>query len=253
MHPIESIERRTLLSVSATLADGVLTVQGTSGDDVIHLYGDSVQKKSVKKIVRNDLCVATGDGVVQRFAIAAVHAVVVDAGAGDDRVDLFDLNFASKLVKQPNGSIDRRAVFINATLSGGAGSDTIIGSNLDDRIDGGDGGDVLDGGRGNDYITGGAGNDLLIGGHHNDSLFGEAGDDVIDVGLTREAFAAFGKHASGADYVSGGEGNDRVFSVRGNTTVRGVEQRWTGGVASRGVAFALEKKPDDDLTIEAIA
>ncbi|MGL6035658.1 MAG: type I secretion C-terminal target domain-containing protein, partial [Legionella sp.] len=73
-------------------------------------------------------------------------------------------------------------------LEGGAGSDLIIGSELndilvgvlgDDILEGKAGDDLLYGGEGNDVLNGGEGNDLLIGGPGNDILTGGAGKDIF--------------------------------------------------------------------------
>lgn len=68
---------------------------------------------------------------------------------------------------------------------GGAGADTLTGSNINrlgDRLYGGAGNDSLNGLAGNDYLEGGTGNDSLSGGAGNDTLLGGAGQDtyVID-------------------------------------------------------------------------
>ena len=46
---------------------------------------------------------------------------------------------------------------------GGAGNDTLVGTDYDDKILGGDDNDLLDGLSGNDYLEGGKGNDRLVG------------------------------------------------------------------------------------------
>jgi Ca2+-binding RTX toxin-like protein len=70
-------------------------------------------------------------------------------------------------------------------LSGGAGNDTILGSNGSDTFDGGAGNDNLDGRYGYDanLLMGGAGNDTVAG-DLNDTLIGGIGDDryVVDGG-----------------------------------------------------------------------
>ena len=70
----------------------------------------------------------------------------INAGEGNDIVDLTSTNF----------------VLTDAvTINGGAGNDTLWGSNGDDVIDGGAGNDSLFGGAGDDTLTGGAGDDVF--------------------------------------------------------------------------------------------
>jgi Ca2+-binding RTX toxin-like protein len=70
----------------------------------------------------------------------------IDAGAGDDLVDLTTTKFA----------------LTGLTVLGGLGNDTIWGGAGADSIHGGDGIDVLLGAAGNDTLTGGAGNDIFL-------------------------------------------------------------------------------------------
>ena len=73
-----------------------------------------------------------------------INLEVINAGAGNDIVDLTSNNF-----------VLADAIVIN----GEAGNDTLWGSNGDDAINGGDGDDSIFGGTGSDTLTGGAGSD----------------------------------------------------------------------------------------------
>jgi serralysin len=101
---------------------------------------------------------------------------------------------------------------IGNTLTGGAGNDTLRGSEwADQAIDGGDtmyGGDGMDfmgGHAGNDYMSGDAGADSVIGDAGNDTCYGGAGNDWV-VG----------------DYTDGtGGGNDILYGDGGQDTIEG--------------------------------
>lgn len=56
-------------------------------------------------------------------------------------------------------------------LAGGAGNDSIIGSQCNDFIRGNAGDDTLDGGGGNDLIRPGSGNDLIVTGTGQDTIY----------------------------------------------------------------------------------
>jgi hypothetical protein len=75
-----------------------------------------------------------------------VNLEVINAGAGNDIVDLTSANFV---------------LTTGVTINGEAGNDVLWGSNGDDIINGGDGDDVIFGGAGNDTLTGGAGSDIF--------------------------------------------------------------------------------------------
>jgi Ca2+-binding RTX toxin-like protein len=78
---------------------------------------------------------------------------VIDAGAGDDVVDLTSSQYALG----------------DVTVLGGDGNDVLWTSSGNDSLVGGTGNDSLDGGAGNDTLDGGTGSDSLRGGKGNDS------------------------------------------------------------------------------------
>jgi len=75
-----------------------------------------------------------------------VNLEVINAGAGNDIVDLTSSNF---ILTQ------------GITINGESGNDVLWGSNGNDIINGGDGDDIIFGGAGNDILTGGAGSDVF--------------------------------------------------------------------------------------------
>jgi Ca2+-binding RTX toxin-like protein len=78
----------------------------------------------------------------------------VTGGSGDDTLDASTMTLASHV------------------LIGGAGNDTLIGSDMADHLYGGEGNDILKGGGGNDILEGGDGNDTLQGGEGDDTILG---------------------------------------------------------------------------------
>jgi PKD repeat protein len=86
-----------------------------------------------------------------------VSGVMVLLGGGDDKVNV-------------TGSVT-----VPALVDGGAGKDTLNGSNACN---------ILIGGAGDDTLTGGNGRDLLVGGLGADRLLGNGGDDILVGGYT---------------------------------------------------------------------
>ena len=68
------------------------------------------------------------------------------------------------------------------TLTGGAGSDRLLGYEGSDTLAGGAGDDTLLGHEGNDTLAGGAGDDTLDGGLGDDTLYGGTGDNTYNGG-----------------------------------------------------------------------
>ena len=130
-----------------------------------------------------------------------VRRVVVDAGAGDDVVEM--------------------KVGLPATIIGGKGDDTITGGGRADHVSGGAGADLIDGGSGDDtieglaahdHLTGGPGADLLLGGEDGDELYGGSGDDTIRGGPGDDYFVGH----DGDDLIYGDAGRDNMFGGPGH-------------------------------------
>ncbi len=115
-------------------------------------------------------------------------AKIIDAGAGNDIVDL------SGVIVDP----------ADPMIFGGIGDDTIIGSPNVDLIYGDDGNDTINGLGSDDVVHGGRGNDVLIGGAGADILFGEEGNDRFGDPAIADPTA----NDPGNDQFHGGDGSD---------------------------------------------
>ncbi|MEQ8246257.1 MAG: VCBS domain-containing protein, partial [Alphaproteobacteria bacterium] len=109
-------------------------------------------------------------------------------------------------------------------IRGGAGDDTLTGTEGDDQFDAGAGNDtinalggddIVDAGAGNDTVFGGAGDDTIDGGTGNDTLHGGADDDDISGGAGNDTI--FG--GTGDDDIEGGDGNDTIFGGAGEDNI----------------------------------
>jgi Ca2+-binding RTX toxin-like protein len=175
--------------------DGNDTLTGGDADDQIHGQAG------------NDLLIWNpGDDTDLMEGGADVDTVQVNAGGGAevftitangtrvrfDRLDpapfALDIGTTENLVVNMNGGNDsisatgNLAALINITVNGGAGNDTILGSNGNDTLNAGDDHDFVDGQQGNDTVNLGAGNDVFQ---------WDPGD--------------------GSDIVEGGDGTDRML------------------------------------------
>jgi hypothetical protein len=135
---------------STGLQGTTLVVNGTSRADTIVVGGKS-----------SAISVTINGQPMSGSPFAGVTKIVVNAGDGNDSVDLSRL-------------------YLNATANGGYGDDTLIGTAGDDVLNGEAGDDLLDGGVGNDNLLGGDGDDTLVGGAGVDVFHGEAGVDTIN-------------------------------------------------------------------------
>jgi len=100
-------------------------------------------------------------------------------------------------------------------------SDTIMGTERQDKIYGGAGRDFLSGFGQNDYLAGESGNDRLSGGNGNDTVVGGSGDDVLFGGAGRDILRGdAGRDAFVFNTVNNGATNVDVvsnYSIRDDT------------------------------------
>ncbi len=160
---------------------GTWLLEGTEGDDVIHITFDPDWTTSFNIIS------GAGNDTICTFASES-SGLWVDAGEGNDTIFI-------------GGSSLEHWRFNQAF--GGPGDDVLHGGPFGDLLIGGEGNDELFSYQGEDMLEGHAGNDVLSGGKGLDFLFGGNGDDT-----------AYG--GPGLDFVYGGLGRDTLFGGAGS-------------------------------------
>ena len=196
---VESLEERSLLS--ATLANGLLSITGTANADRV------LVTTIFNKVYVVESTVTPGENGARptvtttrtSFDRAAVQSIEANLGAGDDRIIVSDSRFFAR-------GTDRAP--LKATLNGEGGNDYLVSAGGDDTLNGGDGNDVLLAGGGNDTANGGAGRDFINGDGGNDTLNGDSGNDLLTGG-------------GGDDTVNGDDGDDRLDGGRGADKLNG--------------------------------
>ena len=162
-------------------------------------------------------------------------AFYLKAGDGEDTVILTgDFGESTILGGSGNDFITVNALTKGVSvISGGAGSDRIVGMG---SVLGGGGKDVLKtlsthaenvsmwGEKGVDTLRGGLGADFLSGGRSNDILIGNSGSDVIIGGSGKDKLNGglgddYLKGDAGKDKLIGGKGSD-VFDLEGKDIIR---------------------------------
>jgi hemolysin type calcium-binding protein len=163
-------------NVRARVVDGTLRVTGTPFADRIVLRLSATDP--------TQLVVDVGaDGTTRdTFDIDSFASIVVDAGRGDDFVQLDTTNGPFTTAKP-------------TIIEGGSGDDTLIG---------GSGNETFFGGRGNDFVDGNGGADTAFLGEGNDTFVWDPGDgsDTVDGG------PGFDTHV-----FNGSDGNE-IFAAR---------------------------------------
>ena len=193
----------------------------TDGDDQIVMSHLTAEADGITDIT------STSSNVNIEFA-QPTNEISIDAGAGNDSVDLLSIDpqFTNPMtIRGRNGDdvIDATLFNLPVTIVGGNGDDEIFGSDFDDKLFGSDGNDALIGNGGNDALNGQDGDDFMSGGTGIDSANGGAGDDVT-----------FWAIDDSIDIIAGGDGIDGL-AVFGTTsddqfTITNVDSRVTIGL-----------------------
>jgi hypothetical protein len=148
-----------MAATTAQVKAGTLQITGDAASDKLALTAVSATTLVVD--VGED---GTADFSIDRSTFTAVN---VDARGGDDQVDI---------VRGGGGTLD------NVTVDGGAGNDTLNGSDGAEVLLGGAGDDSVDGNRGDDVARLGGGADRFQWdpGDGSDTVEGQGGRDVLD-------------------------------------------------------------------------
>ncbi len=203
--PVFEIEASQLLSASNTsltldLAAGAMTLISVDGDLGAAAAG-------------------TAEAAQFHFAMAGDYASRLRVQPGSDLLTTGN-------VMRGDGEDARFQIYRGFVFDGGAGADTVTGTEAGDTVLGGSGADQLRMGAGNDFVLGesgddilegGAGNDWLEGGTHQDLIYGGTGEDTINGGAGFDLI--FG--GAGHDRIDGGEQADNLFGDAGNDTILG--------------------------------
>ena len=196
--------------------DGNDAIDGGAGNDTLRIVQRSEGFDDTIQIhIESGTVTQVGGATVK-----SVESVELDLGGGNDTLDY-------------NGTLDAIAVdLLKGTASGfsfirgvenvigGAGGDTLLGNNEDNRLSGGAGNDTLRGGFGNDTLEGGEGDDWLDGGEGSDTASYAGAAAAVSVSL-----------ALAGPQNTGGAGNDTLVSID-NLDGSSYDDRLSGNVGN---------------------
>ncbi len=170
------------------------TVTGGDGDDIAQLglgndrfiWNPGDDTDSVEGGDGADTVEVNGGNGAEQFTVTA-NGTRVRFDRLDPAPFFLDIGTCEKLALNANGGNDslactgNLAALIQITADGGAGDDTLLGSNGADVLLGGDGNDFIDGQQGNDLIFLGVGDDTAQWdpGDGSDTIEGQAGSDRL--------------------------------------------------------------------------
>jgi Ca2+-binding RTX toxin-like protein len=154
-------------------------------------------------------------------AVALAGGVRVNLAAGVDRVDVNSLGGNDTI------DLGLTSATLVKVINAGAGNDVVdMLDSVDATIYGGDGDDTITGSPAADLIFGGRGNDVLVGAAGVDQIYGEDGDDRIGDPLPRDITANdpgndffFGGAGSDVFFWDPGDGSDTIEGGSGEADV----------------------------------
>ncbi|HEY9217605.1 MAG TPA: M10 family metallopeptidase C-terminal domain-containing protein [Phenylobacterium sp.] len=168
---------------------------------------------------------------------------VWDAG-GNDTFDFSGYVSNAKIDLHPGafsstgGLAGNIAIAIGADIEnaiGGAGADTLIGSDLGNRLLGAAGSDSLTGFAGEDFMRGDLGDDYMVGGDAWDDMHGNQGSDTLWGGDGHDWVVG----GQNGDLLHGEAGNDKVYGDKGADTIYGEDgDEWIRGGQDNDLVFA---------------
>jgi len=224
-------------TVRVSLLDADHTVNATLRNNTLTLREAGHQTETVSLATASAL-VIEGTDHADRLNLTIGHStnsplnnVVINVGAGNDRVQLLSVHRSFQAAITINGEDGNDRIVASAAsaglqINGGDGADSVTGGTGNDTIDGGAGDDSIIGGRGNDLLIGRDGADSIFGQEGNDSLSGGAGNDRLNGGNNDDVLLG----GDGNDKLYGGAGNDIALGEAGDDTV-------DGGAGSRDTLF----------------
>ncbi len=194
--------------------DGTDTLLGSVYNDTFRVASNLANLNSIEAIdggagTNDRILGTTGDDTIDLSGIAISGVELIDGGAGNDTITGTD---AADVIRGDSG---------DDTLSGGLGDDIF-------QVVGDDGLDIIDGGDGTDTLLGSVYNDTFRvasnlanlnsieaidgGAGTNDRILGTTGDDTIDLS---------GIAISGIELIDGGAGNDTITGTDAADVIRG--------------------------------
>jgi Ca2+-binding RTX toxin-like protein len=229
-----TVIERPFQSGTATVANGVLTIEGTPDPDTIAVTLNA--KDTNAKVDLNGV-------LLGKFPLTELTGIAISGGAGADTLSV------------------ESSISLPATLSGGGGADSITG---------GGGDNVLVGAGGSDTLTGGGGTNLLIadklltyadGPTGSDSLVGGSGFNIADFAYrTDNMTLANNGLSTGGEIISssvqaiwGGTGSDSITGTTPGDFLSGGAGADTiqGGSAGDANDLIVGGKGKDSVTVAA--
>ena len=212
----------TAYITGGSLVNGVLTVIGTCGGDLVTIarFPDGRTQLNARFCATG--C-TTGWSQSSIYPPNSITAIRMELGNAKDTATISELIKSPAYIDAGDGDDIITGGGGNDTILGGEGLDALNGGGGNDSLSGGNGNDSITGGNGNDTVAGGAGDDRLLGAAGQDILFGEAGNDTLFGGTTclDDPNSDILVGGDGRDTLCGGDGRDILIGGLGADNLQG--------------------------------
>ncbi len=190
------------------------TFVGGAGNDSISLYGSVYTDGEWQKVDAGD-----GDDRIELFGARFQESADLTGGAGIDTLKITSALFHNFTAMSEASGFEQIDGYVRGNVFGTDDDDhidfgglTVVNGVEGLNIDGGAGNDDLFGTEARDQISGGEGHDYIAGNAGDDVLYGQGGDDYIDGGAGNDII--YGN--AGNDEAYGGDGNDTIYADDGH-------------------------------------
>ena len=204
------------LDLTACTGNLTMTIGDASTGTSIYGYSPSVSLRYYDDQIER-VTLGSGDDFVD-LAAGVTTVARIDAGGGSDTLSYAGYGWSTSpwaagvtvdlAAGTATGFTTGVASFENA--SGGAGNDTLAGTDGPNTIDGGAGNDSLVGRDGDDTLRGNTGNDSLDGGSGDDSLWGWSGTNTLTGGVGNDLYGVFEAGQTDTVVEAVGQGTDTI-------------------------------------------
>jgi Ca2+-binding RTX toxin-like protein len=200
------------INIAVSQTDGTFTLEGNTYTDVSYIQVNGGNGGDTINVISNDgpdgIGVAVQGGSGNDTITTNIDASIW-AGAGDDLVQVSD-SFQGQIYGEAgNDQIYVSGRCINAIIDGGSGDDLIDATQNQYGVQ-------AEGGAGNDTILGSEYADSIDGGSGSDYIAGNGGDDVI-----------YSRQGQG-DTIDGGAGNDTLYANGTEVSATNIEWIYIG-------------------------
>lgn len=171
-------------SIDGTTGNDILSFDGNANNLVVNVTGTNAGSAGFSFTSIESLLGGLGDDTIKLTSSSAKITGTIDGGPGSNTIDYTGSALGLRIDLGAGTATQAGGISHIQNVTGGGGSDVLIGDSSANVLSGGGGNDILVGKGGTDLFSGGDGKDFLIGGDGGDAVDGNGSDDLLVSGRT---------------------------------------------------------------------